>query len=471
MAKTFELQGPDGTQLLDLMNYTGVALVDEPMDRPLSYKAGALETRVFRFTVTGSTRALARSAANAFVAALRTAVRWTEDDLLENSVFLAEAAEGETVTRKLVVDFSAAIDKRGKTNHAFQEFSFRIVVSVAITTQNQHEEETAKTLSTTGTPSNQANGSSVILRDVTQNPVMSRDSRISRMQLTSSVSSGNALNRLWVGIMPYSAAVNTAYPYAGLIWRADQALGSAYDVALASSSGSVGAQVMRISFTDALLQERVYFAFSDPDFWEPPPGEYLILMRYKVNSGGTVMARMGSAYATGAGLTPAYNEARLLDNSGNWRLMPMGVIKFPARGARYEMRLSGGGLVKAENTTLVFDAQRLTGSSTLDIDTIAFVPYKHFLWLEGIYLFTGSVLHIVQHESGDVEAFTRDASLNLLAYAKVIESRNWSFPYSSDDYNPAFVFWAAEREALHGATDNIALSTTSIYPTWEAYGE
>jgi hypothetical protein len=473
MAKVLQIENYAASTIINLADDASLcAYFGEAGNRPLT--VGGNVTRVFRFRATSTTKALARANVNAFILALREAIKWNEDNLVPYSWFLREAADGETPVRSLILGFEASAVSEGSAIDAYQTMNTALYVDVALTLQNHREEPTETTLTVSSASADSAIGKKLQLSGAASTDL----SRLSFGLTSTLTGTGVYLYRVWAGMFPAPEKTgilpneNFQHIWAFDFWDTSIA---GTDSTETTSTGSYGTNIVKVSFATAATMRRrallnvlsIYTAASAAVYSFQARGEFLVLLRYKIDSGsGTVLARIGVSGSIVD--TVAYNEAVLLDDSGNYRFAEMGVVKIPPRGLRQEMTVQN----IIENVCLTIDAQRLSGNATLVLDTLTLIPYKHFMSVENTDIRSTRSFNAVTNEGLDVYQFTSDASTDeFISNVTVKELKNFLYPvgtlYSSA--RTVQVVLAAERQAsqIHG--DNLDHTTFTIYEAFEGY--
>lgn len=459
MAIVLQLENFAASTTINLANATGIKFLSSSYERDMSYTVtGEDVVRVYRFIATSTTKALARANLNAFVALLRKAIRWGEDDLLAESIFLREQADGETAARMLVKGFKVT----GVTPIAglspLQQLQKEIVFDVAFTVQN-HREEPAKTAMFEAEESDAyAIGKKMLLFNTAHTAPSRLFGELKTSELTT-------FTRMWIGLMPFVGS------YFQHIWEFDFGAPGT-DTTETTSAGSYGTNIHSVSFATTagmatrsiLVLSLIYDAASAGAYYAHARGEYYALLRYKITGSGTVTARLGQAYAVLTTPQVAYNEPRLLVTSGNWRFAPMGIVKFPPRGNRQEVNSIWG----FGNLALYIQAQKLSGSPTLILDSITLIPYHSFLHVDNMQIAGDIVTKFVTHENLKTEAISMTTIPAVVyQYANIAEERNWLMPVPASGY--VQVVYAAEQAASQVYDDNLDNNAFSIYEAYEGY--
>lgn len=456
MAKTLAISNFSGSVYIDLLSDAStVVFFGEGGRRPLQATDGTI-TRTFLFRVTSTTKALARANVNAFITALRNAVRWNVDGLESESYFLVEGADGETVLRSLILNFEAFADVDGSAIDAYQSLNKEINMSVALTLLDHREEVAQKTLSESNATANYAVGKALIL----YGNVNTAPSRISVPIISSLV--GNVLRSTWVG-MKKSLGVSFQP-----VWFFDYADFLGAGTAETTQAGSYGTNVAKVStFSTTTMIQRVqlnvgtqYTALLGSSAASgQASGRYVVLLRC-LSEGGNVLVRVGVEASDGAPCS--YNEARLLVDSSAWQIVNLGVVSLPPNSIRQEElaneRLAGCGLW--------FDAQRLSGSATLVFDTITFIPHDHYMAVEGVAISSIYTTTLYTNENLDVGSIVKtEPGGDFATNGKIIDKNNFIFP----PHSAVCMVYAADFGDGHIYNTNLDNGDIKIYEAFDAY--
>ena len=456
MAVTLQIENYDVSTTVDLINLSGVTMLATNLKREISYTGeDGLITRTYTFRVTGSSKANARSNANSLVTLLRQAVNWNEDDLEAESVFLRDAADGETATRLLIKGFEATVYTRLPGADPYQTSSTGIFVKAAFTLQNHRED-----ISETGLTAVSSSGASIGKKyTLSSSAAYTKPSRI--QELTFSVGS-NPTDKFWIGIQPYTGG--DFQP----VWELDKGTVQTDTVATGTTTGSYSTNTLITDFaTNAGMTLRLKTAIGDHYTTpEDARGKYVALLRYQLPSSNAVIARIG---VHNGGQT-SYNEARLLTDDGVWHFANMGVVKLPPHGWR---QLTTATKVLVMDAVFIFlGAQRLSGSGSLIMDTLTFIPYHSYIHLTDCNAYTGYVQYIITHENFLTESFTGTyTGDDIRQWAVIAEQNNWLSPIparGASDYLQ-MVIATETKSSGQVAADSIVNLTRDIVPAWEVY--
>lgn len=473
MTKILSIDNQAGTVLVNLIDDSATCVfIGEGGERPLK-GTGGLVTRTFTFRTTASTKALARTAANTFIDSLRKAITWHDDDLETNSIFLREAADGETAVRSLIVDFDATAVSDGSAIDAYQTMNIQLYIDVALTLQN-HREEASKTAGTIANASTaQAIGHSFTLSVLDHTKPSRTLWDINGDTAAGTGVESDVLTRLWVGVMPYTGSdfvpiwlLQDAdlHNNTSLTTDADMYDTNVAEVSNADFTATPG-MALRVSLDVATVYTG---AFIGPLAYAQAKGNYVALLRYKLTGAGTVLARGGVSYSSSG--TYAYNEPRVLEDSGEWRFVNLGLVKIPPRGYRYEKQqiFSSGFDHLIGDTSIGVDAQRITGSGVLLLDTITMIPFYSYIALENVKLSNIFDTDILTYENLIPEAVSRKYNRSTLeTYCNIVGINNWMLPIIRGTYLQ--VVLAAEREDEQVHDDPVAVSSVSVFKAYEGY--
>ena len=456
MTKILSIDEFDGTVLANLIDDSGICVfAGEGGRRPLRNTDGTI-TRTFSFRVTATTKALARTAVNTFISSLRDAVKWNSDNLRSNSVFLREAADGETATRSLIVDFDAYATTDGTAIDAHQTMNIQLYVDVALTVKSLREEAGATSPSGYGTSGNAIGIKRNLYHASTGNTALSRQQiQIQSGSIATVSGFSSVITKLWIGI--YQSA-GSSFNH---LWTADDVLFGT-ETTTATVTGSESTLCTDTNFTDTLMKSRAYWTVAGvyPTNANHAIGEFVALVRYKVSASGSYLVRAGIGYTAG---NIAYNEPVLLDDSTQWRFAQVGVFKFPPRG----FREGASTIFGIGNVTLGIQAQRLSGAGHLYIDTVTLIPYDHYIHVDDLSLEAGafSGVNIITHENEETEAFSGVTTIS--GYGTVRDQHNWGFP--EIEGTDLTLVMAAERDGIQVRNDNIVIANFDINKAFEAY--
>lgn len=459
MAITFRLENNVATSTVDLTSGGNIQLLPASLERPLSYQTpGETITQTLSFKATGTSKSNARSNVNAFIALLRSAKNWVEDVGQSDSIWLRMAADGERAVRMLVLDYDIVATTPIPGIDPMQSLTTDIFFDLVLVLRNQREEAAY----TSGTGGVSAGPGALGYLFNWSNLANTAPSRIKTI-LSSTLATGS-ITKMWIGLKQYTGA-NFQY-----IWKIEDADAYANETTTpAEVIGSYGRAVSLTTFADAVMEHRVvlscggvYDAAGVLGDVGSAKGEYVGLLRYQISTGigdATVLAKMGTAYISGGEV--AYNEPRLLNDDGNWHFASLGVVRFPPRGNRYETDT----FFEFDNVSVYLAAQRLSGTRNLYMDSITWIPYKHFLSLENVKLDSSTDVYIVTHEDGQVEAFNFTTITE--GYGTITEQKSWLFPKM--DFTILEGVLAGERADSQVYNDNMSFLSWSIYEAFEGY--
>lgn len=480
MGMTLQLENTSASSTVDLTSVSGIAVVDYEITRDLSYHAhGEAIIKSYTFRATGTTKAAARTAVNTFVGLLRDGVEWNEDTLKDEATFLREANDGETSLRMLLINYEVkAIPQNASSGQlgSHQSHAKDIFFVVAFTLQNHRELSSQTTLTFPYETNAYSSGFSI----TTRGAETTKESRVA-LQISSTETSGNRQTRLWIGFKADSDYPTTEFQP---VWLCDHASSLGTDTTETTSAGSQGTNIAKVSFTtDESMKPRIYMNVNDAydglgraESTYHARGRWATLIRYKVDSGsnGNIFCRIGTAPDVAKSTySVAYNEPRLLDNSGAWRFMEGGVVTIPPQGYR---EATSSSTIIIDKAYVVIDCQRIGAGAdrTVVIDSVTFIPYDHYIRLSNLYLDENYNVNVVTNEDLSVEAFvsTVGGGTSFFQRATILEINNFMYPISiptgSGTFSARMVI-ASEQEGAQVYDDNLDYSFVKVYKAFEAY--
>lgn len=291
------------------------------------------------------------------------------------SVWLRDQKDAETYQRQALVrsikgrpsaTFAGPLFNQGKYIH---EYSLSI--------ERGHWEDTAKTDQVISSISAIGGVSSVwtVHGDYT--------ARLAEMTIAP-LSVAGTITRTWVGFRSNRFGTLANFKSKWEIENGSLSTDAATTTANDSTASGISPKSVRVSFaTQTGLVERVKIGMSQvtTDYGDQV-GEFIVLLRAKVNDGSTVCrVRLSSGYF---GATN-WNTRELVTVSGTgWNIYELGTVKIPEIGRSYSSESV------ASRQALRLEAQRVSGSSTLDLDCLILVPYDEgFVYTSGGQIFGG----------------------------------------------------------------------------------
>lgn len=459
MARVLQIENFSTTTTINLLADTGISVfIGEGGNRPLKSGVGTV-TRVFSFRITASTKALARTAANSFISSLTKAIDWHVDPLQSESWFLREAADGETAVRSLIVNFEASANSDGSAIDAYQTMNTAVYVDVALTLQNHREEVAKTTLTETNETTKTAIGAALTLSG-------SANTAKSRLfvPIISSLS-GSIMTKVWVGLRSITAAGFRP------IWFFDHAEDLLNGTTETTETGSYGTNICKVEFTTTTMLPRArlnvytqYNAFSESAASGSAAGRYVALLRYKCLSavGETVLVRIGTDMSNGAPIS--YNEPRMVINDDeNWWFVNLGVVSIPSHSIRQEELATD----RIASCNLRIDAQCLNGTPDLILDTITFIPYDHYIYIEKCAISTLYTTTIYSNEDLQVGTITKVvATGNYAVQGTIVEKNDFMYPPATTS---VVMVYAAEKADGQFHANDLDNGAIQIYEAFDAY--
>jgi len=263
------------------------------------------------------------------------------------------------------------------------------------------------------------------------------------------ITSANALEEFWIGIRATGAGVADFNP----LWQCEDALTLGADTTVqsdAAASPGTTNNVLRTTFAggtamanrfiiklDDVTASTSYFHFV---------GEYLVLLRCKVDSGATVGVRMFTGYdnTLTAIYQPTYYRPVYGITNTLYMFKELGVISIPSFG--YRRLLRNVALIK--NYTIGVQAERTggTGSNAIYCDCLVLIPYQHFIHASKAEMSAARVVHIYMDEMGESSAVMTESAVALANME--LQSTGWEYPVDG-----GLLVLAAERVTASDKTD------------------
>jgi hypothetical protein len=279
--------------------------------------------------------------------------------------------------------------------------------------------------------------------------------RLSYLQLSGKGPGG--VYRAWMGFREKLAGMTNFEP----LWECEDG-STANGSSVAGVSGSSGGNAIRVvgpasSLTKywSMTVDDVCTANSHSDYAHQM-GEYLVLLRCKVNN-GTVGLQLQAGYDDNAAMVPS---EEIYISHTSYQVVELGEVKIPP--IVDEVLPSAGYIANFE---LQIYAEQVSGTSTLDLDAIALVPNQHFAYLDKALIKTiginfASAL-VFTRPDGEQGAFgeVTDATLSSLDYS----FRDWNLPVGDS----VFVI-VGTAESSHSLTETVDL-TYRYYPRYLLY--
>lgn len=212
--------------------------------------------------------------------------------------------------------------------------------------------------------------------------------RISRLSIYQDSAAATGPDRFWVGIRYLTPGYTSFKP----LWECEVGF-AVTDAAATRTAGDdaspadSGNNKIRVTYATTGLTKRLLMTVGQVygSNYLHAVGRYLVLCRCKVSAGESgVQLRYGVNGAADA--TFAQCESMIVDNTA-WRLIPLGEVTIPATG----VDATGFDADDAYYTELQIWTEQISGSSTtLDLDTLTFIPSDHMVSFEGAALAASS---------------------------------------------------------------------------------
>jgi len=276
--------------------------------------------------------------------------------------------------------------------------------------------------------------------------------RIQQLNITSS----NALEEFWIGIRPTGAGVTNFNP----LWQCEDALTLGTDTTIqsdAAASPGTTNNVLRTTFASGTaMANRFIIKLDDVTAstnYHHFVGEYLVLLRCKVDSGATVGVRMFTGYdnTLTAIYQPTYYRPVYGITTPLYMFKELGVISIPSFG--YRRMLRNNSLV--QNYTIGVQAERTggTGSNAIFFDCLVLIPYQHFIHIAKAEMSAARSVDVYMDELGEMTAFMSQSNAALSNME--LQSNNWEYPVDG-----GVLVFAAERVTASDKTDSGTVTLT-----------
>ena len=276
--------------------------------------------------------------------------------------------------------------------------------------------------------------------------------RIEKLNMASS----NALEEFWIGVRSTGAGVANFNP----LWQCEDALTLGTDTTIqsdAAASPGTTNNVLRTTFASGTaMANRFIIKLDDVTAstnYHHFVGEYLVLLRCKVDSGATVGVRMFTGYdnTLTAIYQPTYYRPVYGITNTSYLYKELGVISIPSFG--YRRMLRNNSLV--QNYTIGVQAERTggTGSNAIFFDCLVLIPYQHFIHISKAEMSAARSVDVYMDELGEMTAFMSQSNAALSNME--VQSNNWEYPVDG-----GVLVFAAERVTASDTTDSGTVTLT-----------
>ena len=366
--------------------------------------------------------------------------------------FLKDKAEGDSVWYEIVADPATEIPKRALiykievrplyTNiyiptlgrgAAFYELEFERAVAF--------EDITA--IGSTATACNVLGGTITLGAQRGNLPA-----RIQRLNIISS----NALEEFWIGIRPVGPGVTNFNP----LWECENALTLGADTTIVADAAASGTTVKTTFASGPSMANRFIIKLDDVTAsanYHHFVGEYLVLLRCKVDASTTVGVRMFTGYdnTLTAVYQPTYYRPVYGITNQNYMYKELGVISIPSFG--YRRMLRNDSLVK--NYTIGVQAERTAGSGSNAVycDCLVLIPYQHFIHISKAEMSAARSVDAYMDELGEINAFMTES--NVVLSNMEVQNNNWEYPVVG-----GMLVFAAERVTTSDKADSGTVTLT-----------
>lgn len=303
---------------------------------------------------------------------LRFARRWFEEPMQEQSVWLEYQSDGEDISgiqtvsrRALIRDGYLALDMPDRFRGGFVEAG--IFAKLVLTRAHLFENQIYHTWGTT-TQFDPMWGGQWALTSLSD-----QGNEPARLQIAELSGFSSHMDRAWLGIRSVREGIS-GFEH---IWELEDGTAGA-DTSSGTVSGASGGDAMTCTFaTTATNAERVSIELIDvvSSDYDHHVGRYLVLLRCQVGSGTSVAVRM--RYGMRDNVVVAQEPVYSIDNTG-WLLVELGEIMIPPN----QYRSTASYLVGVSAFTIALEAERLSGSGNLILDSLCLVPSEHLFTID-----------------------------------------------------------------------------------------
>lgn len=194
-----------------------------------------------------------------------------------------------------------------------------------------------------------------------------------RRALVYETTTGQYMAEFWLGIRPENIDPQSVT----VLWELEAGTNGTDTSNSSDATASDGSKKTCSFATETGLDARVTitpYQAAGAGYCSELAGRYLILLRCKVGSSTECGILMRHGSATDYGLTAS--EPVYIDNT-SWKLVELGEVTIPAQGYRDEFSIDIEYAIR--KFTIRIDAERLSGSGSLDLDALYLIPADHFI--------------------------------------------------------------------------------------------
>lgn len=182
------------------------------------------------------------------------------------------------------------------------------------------------------------------------------------------------LRYAWIGFRSSRNGVLANFQSVWALVLASYLLGTSSDTTItADATAYNGVNKIRTTFAaGASLTTRIRITANDVTASEVDQrGTYICLMRAKMSDASIARVRISGGFGSGAFANPYYTNPRVTIQGTSWLLYEMGLLRLPSM-----QRENSTDLFVMSQAGVIIDAERVSGSGSLDMDILILVPYN-----------------------------------------------------------------------------------------------
>ena len=207
------------------------------------------------------------------------------------------------------------------------------------------------------------------------------------------------------------------------------------------------------------LTQRVKMrAIHETTDYEELRGEYQVLLRAKLSAAGTVRVRLTDGMYTSSAITYR-KRARVIIDKTDWYIYDLGTLKMPNVG-----RIESQGDFLLYGMAWAIEAERISGSCNLDMDTLIFQPIAEgSVYIKGTYYISGSYARLAVEQKPDGQVY----GINRVGTTSGVLDQCTATVQGGVPVGNGIAVVTAQRDTLSVLADEIDTLTMYAYPRWE----